>query len=227
MSFVDRLFRPETKNLDAALRLVQQRSPADAWRVLHEAERLEASWLDDPNRRFPAFPGMTPRDREQSLRMAPYVPHEAHPDSAAECALVAARQRSMERAEEHARAFVRWLASSGTGPAMGPAILWVPTSAERYDYQTTDTKPGVWEPHPPYRNESIADVRAALGLDGSGDGGSVVWWAYAAKRWEEDGFNPYAQALAVFTSGYALLPSNEDFVVLGYPGSGVGTPGYR
>jgi hypothetical protein len=168
------------------------------------------------------------------------------------CALLAADVAGVERAEALGRAFVAALAAWGAPAA--DAVLWVPTSWRDYGYQTSDTKPGVWEPDgfvfrafPGTRWEEVCPVIDRLGGEGTATSPypdrrayaarNVGAWVFAEERWADavrtrrrtprrehapdrlyaELRDPFAPAVALFESGYGLMPSGDDVLVLGYP----------
>ena len=214
-------------------------APEAAWRLLHERQALPASWLDEPRRRFPSLPPLPEHERAQRLRSAPHIPMAAHPDRGDACVEVAGIAHAMERAEQHARAFIAAVAPWGT--PRPDTILWAPTSASSYGAQCHDTKPGVWEPdamvwtifphaaaEPRWRDISarLPPGTQALTPWALGDEewqAAVSRDARAPSRAADRRFaelpSPFAAALGVFACGFGILPSSVDTLVLGYPTS--------
>jgi hypothetical protein len=224
--------------LSAAREVIASHSdPRSAWHAFFGRGLLPEAWRNDTRRQFPALGDRNPWERDQALRRAPYVPTAGHPDDTATCVLFAADVDGIEHAEASGRAFFAALGQWGV-PAP-TTVVWVPTSLRHYEYQLHDTKPDVWEPDAllfrlfDVRWEDVVDIvnrlreGAAPSLgDAAFEAARIVGpylyaeehWIHAAReRWRTDLPNPFSHALEVFQAGYALMPSSDDKLVLGYP----------
>jgi hypothetical protein len=116
--------------------------PEQAWRQLVLRGDIPAGWLDDAERRFVHDPG----DRYSYAGWRPtrdpaFAPAGAHPGRVDECALYAADVDGVAAAQTHARTLAARLAPWGA-PAFHH-VLWWTLPRERYDYASSDTRPGV------------------------------------------------------------------------------------
>jgi len=170
------------------------------------------------------------------------------PDDVDACALFAADVANVMRAEACARELARALASWRA--PQDETVLWVPTSARGYGYQIYDTKPDVWLaatlawlalPESAQRwDDVVAEQNRILAEsepptapreDLTQIAQELAPWAYGAAQWSEaasrfgkpwcDAANPFAIGLSLLETGYAMMPSGNGCLVLGYPDAGL------
>ena len=233
----ERFLRPARAALKPCLAAVATATdPTAAWQELADQGHIPNRWREDPQRCFPWFHGLAPSERERGLRHAPHVPWSTVPDDVTACALLAADVAGVERAEAAGRSFVSAMGAWGV-VTCADRVMWVPTSIEGHRYQLTDTKPDVWEPEAHALRAIGADwgevERVMDRLRGEASAmpprrraiaaATLGVWIYAAERWADTvaanggRADPFTHALDVYDAGYALMPSGDGVLMLGYP----------